>query len=172
MDTYYIDGKFVGDDRALISVKDIVVLRSFGVFDFLITYNKRPFHLEEHVQRLENSARCIGLEIHHTNSEICEIVQETVKRNHHHMESAIRIMYSGGISSDGLNPDGRGILMVMVTPRLRASSEVVYRRRKDNHRRCGKVLTIRQEHILFIGCARDTASEEAESHRGGVRGSQ
>ncbi len=118
MDTYYIDGKFVGDDRALISVKDIVVLRSFGVFDFLITYNKRPFHLEEHVQRLENSARCIGLEIHHTNSEICEIVQETVKRNHHHMESAIRIMYSGGISSDGLNPDGRGILMVMVTPRL------------------------------------------------------
>ncbi len=118
MDTYYIDGKFLSDDRSLISVKDIVVLRGFGVFDFLITYNKRPFHLEEHVQRLENSAKCIGLEINHTNSEICEIVQETVNRNHHHMESGIRIVYTGGISSDGLNPEGRGILMVMVTPKL------------------------------------------------------
>jgi branched-chain amino acid aminotransferase len=117
MDTYYVDGKFLSDDRSLISVKDIVVLRSFGVFDFLITYNKRSFHLEEHVERLENSARCIGLEINHTNSEICEIVQETVKRNHHHMESGIRIVYTGGISSDGLNPEGRGILLVMVTPK-------------------------------------------------------
>jgi branched-chain amino acid aminotransferase len=118
MDTYYIDGQFVGDDRSLISVKDIVVLRGFGVFDFLITYNKRPFHLEEHVQRLENSARYIGLEIKRTNSEICEIVRETVKRNPHHVESAIRIVYTGGMSSDGLNPEGRGILMVMVTPKL------------------------------------------------------
>jgi branched-chain amino acid aminotransferase len=34
------------------------------------------------------------------------------------MESGIRIVYTGGISSDGLNPEGRGILMVMVTPKL------------------------------------------------------
>lgn len=115
MDTYYIDGQFVSDDKSFISVKDIVVLRGFGVFDFLITYNKRPFHLEEHVQRLANSAKCIGLEINHTNSEICEIVRETVGRNPHHMESSIRIVCTGGISSDGLNPEGRGILIVMVT---------------------------------------------------------
>ncbi|MGD0397286.1 MAG: aminotransferase class IV [Syntrophobacteraceae bacterium] len=124
MDTYYIDGKFVSDDNSLISARDIVVLRSFGVFDFLITYNKRPFHLEEHVERLANSARCIGLQIHHTNSEICEIVQETVKRNRHHMESGIRIVYTGGISSDGLTPEGRGILMVMVTPKHELAPEL------------------------------------------------
>ena len=118
MDTYYIDGQFVSDDKSLISVKDIVVLRGFGVFDFLITYNKRPFHLQEHVQRLEDSARYIGLEIKHTNAQICEIVEETVRRNPHHTESAIRIVYTGGISSDGLNPEGRGILMVMVTPKI------------------------------------------------------
>jgi branched-chain amino acid aminotransferase len=118
MDTYYIDGQFVSDDKSLISAKDIVVLRGFGVFDFLITYNKRPFHLQEHVQRLENSARCIGLEIKHTNAQICEIVEETVRRNPHHTESAIRIVYTGGISSNGLSPEGRGILMVMVTPNI------------------------------------------------------
>jgi branched-chain amino acid aminotransferase len=117
MDTYYVDGAFVEDERAFISVKDIAVLRGFGVFDFLITYNRRPFFLKQHVQRLENSAKGIGLKLNHTNTEICEIVEETVKRNPHHTESAIRIVYTGGISSDGVTPEGKGILMVMATPR-------------------------------------------------------
>lgn len=117
MDTYYIDGRYVTDNESVINVRDLIVLRGFGIFDFLITYNKRPFHLEDHVQRLENSARYLGLEINYTNSEICEIVRETVNRNPHHKESGIRIVYTGGISSDGLNPEGRGILLVMVTPK-------------------------------------------------------
>ncbi len=118
MDIYYIDGKFVTDDKAVISVKELTVLRGFGVFDFLITYNKRPFYLKEHVQRLENSAKKIGLRLNHTNSEICSIVEETIHRNTHHDESNIRIVYTGGISSDGVTPEGNGILMVMVTPKL------------------------------------------------------
>lgn len=118
MDTYYIDGAFVDDARASISVKDIAVLRGFGVFDFLITYNKRPFRLADHVKRLENSAREIGLKLSHSNAEIGDIVEETVRRNSHHDESNIRIVCTGGISSDGVTPEGNGILMVMVTPRL------------------------------------------------------
>jgi branched-chain amino acid aminotransferase len=117
MDVYYIDGDFVDDEKAMISVKDIAVLRGFGVFDFLITYNRRPFKLQEHVARLENSARNIGLSIQHTNAEICSIVEETVGRNSHHGESNVRIVYTGGISSDGVTPEGNGKLMVMVTPK-------------------------------------------------------
>ncbi|WP_035239120.1 aminotransferase class IV [Desulfobacter vibrioformis] len=116
-DTYYIDGKFVSEDKATLSVKDITVLRGFGVFDFLITYNKRPFRLEKHVARLENSARHIGLELNHSNKEICDIVMQTIERNPHHKEDNIRIVYTGGISPDGVTPQGNGILMVMVTPK-------------------------------------------------------
>ncbi|NQU62835.1 MAG: aminotransferase class IV [SAR324 cluster bacterium] len=117
MDVYYIDGQFVGDDKALISVKDIVVLRGFGVFDFLITYNKRPFRLKQHVERLQNSARDIGLEIKLSTDEICAITEETVKRNSHHDESNIRLVYTGGVAADGVTPEGNGYLMVMVTPK-------------------------------------------------------
>ncbi len=118
MDTYYIDGEFVQEDAAQLSVKDITVLRGYGVFDFLITYNRRPFYLKEHVARLENSAGEIGLQLQHSNSQICEIVEETIKRNSHHAESNIRIVYTGGISPDGVTPQGNGVLMVMVTPKL------------------------------------------------------
>jgi branched-chain amino acid aminotransferase len=117
MDTYYIDGHYVDEDKCVLSVKDIIVLRGFGVFDFLITYNKRPFYLKEHVQRLETSAQKIGLKIRHSNDEICSIVEETLRRNAHHDESNIRIVYTGGITSDGVTPDGNGYLIVMVTPR-------------------------------------------------------
>jgi len=118
LDTYYIDGKFVDDAAASISVKDIAVLRGYGVFTLLSTYKKRPFHLQEHVRRLENSARNIGLALNHTNAEICAIVEETVRRNSHHDESNIRIVYTGGVTADGVTPQGKGILVVMVTPRL------------------------------------------------------
>ena len=117
MDTYYVDGKFVDDDAALIPAKDITVLRGFGVFDFLITYNKRPFFIKEHVARLENSAKEIGLTLQHSNGQICDIVAQTIEKNPHHTESNIRIVYTGGISPDGVTPQGNGILMVMVTPK-------------------------------------------------------
>lgn len=118
MDVYYIDGEFVDDEKAVVSAKDITVLRGYGVFDFLITYNKRPFFVEEHVARLENSARQIGLVLGHTHEEICKIVVRTIQKNPHHTESNIRIIYTGGTSPDGVTPQGNGILMVMVTPKL------------------------------------------------------
>ena len=117
MDTYYIDGQYVDEDKCVLSVKDLIVLRGFGVFDFLITYNKRPFYLKEHVQRLETSAQKIGLKLKHSNKEIFDIVEETIHRNTHHAESNIRIVYTGGISSDGVTPEGNGYLIVMVTPK-------------------------------------------------------
>lgn len=117
MDTYYIDGEYVDEDKAMVSVKDITVLRGYGVFDFMITYNKRPFRLEQHVTRFENSAARIGLQLNHTHQEICDIVVEAIRRNPHHNESNIRILYTGGISPDSVTPQGNGILMVMVTPR-------------------------------------------------------
>jgi branched-chain amino acid aminotransferase len=117
MDTYYIDGMFVDDETAAVSVKDIIVLRGYGVFDFMITYNRRPFRLKQHVQRLQNSANEIGLKLRHSAAQICAIVEETVQKNNHHEESNVRIVYSGGVSSDGVTPEGNGILMVLVTPR-------------------------------------------------------
>lgn len=117
MDTYYINGQYVDEDKCVLSVKDIIVLRGFGVFDFLITYNKRPFYLKEHVQRLETSAKKIGLKLKHSKKEMCDIVEETIRRNTHHDESNIRIVYTGGVSSDGVTPEGNGYLIVMVTPK-------------------------------------------------------
>lgn len=114
MDIYYVDGKFINEDDAVISVKDISVLRGYGVFDFTRTYGGKPFHLEDHIKRLENSADLVGIHVPCSNVEIADIVKQTLDRNNH-AESNIRLVITGGISPDSITPMANSKLMVMVT---------------------------------------------------------
>jgi branched-chain amino acid aminotransferase len=114
MSIFYIDGQFVEEDRAIIPATDLSVLRGFGIFDFLRTYNGVPFHLGDHLQRLERSARLIGLILPQPVSDIAGIVRETLARNSHR-ESNIRIVVTGGSSPDGITPGAAPRLLVMVT---------------------------------------------------------
>jgi len=115
VDIYYVNGAFVEEDQAKISVNDLSVIRGFGVFDFLRTYNGVPFHLDDHLHRLERSARLIGLELPHSLEKIREITLETLRRNSH-TESNIRLIVTGGLSSDGITPGDSPQLLIMITP--------------------------------------------------------
>lgn len=114
MDIYYLDGDFVPADKAMISIDDLAVLRGYAVFDFLRTYGRRPFYLGEHIRRLENSAKLIGLYFSWSVDEIADIVRQTIARNQHD-ESNIRIVVTGGVSPDSITPQRNSRLCVMVT---------------------------------------------------------
>lgn len=114
MDIYYVNGEYVNAPQATISVNDLSVLRGFGVFDFLRTYNRNPFHLDEHLQRLERSARLIGLRPPLPISEMKGIIHEGLNRSTH-PECNIRIVLTGGSSSDGITPGDAPQLLVMIT---------------------------------------------------------
>lgn len=113
--TYYVDGEFVESSKATLPVDDLALLRGYGVFDFLRTYNGRPFYLAAHISRLFRSAQKIGLAIPWPAAEIEDIVIRTLHRNDH-AESNIRILVTGGTSPDGICPSGNSRLLVMVTP--------------------------------------------------------
>lgn len=112
---FYIDGEFVPEDQAVIPANDLSILRGYGVFDFLRTYNGKPFKLVEHVERLLTSANLISMEVEQSLEEICDAVMQTLDKNDHD-EANIRIVITGGISPDNITPQHNGKLMVMVTP--------------------------------------------------------
>lgn len=114
-DVFYIDGRYVDREDALIPITDLAVLRGYGVFDFLRTYNGQPFHLEAHVDRLFRSAEAIDLILPWTRAEVADIILETLARNDH-AESNVRIVVTGGDAVDFLNPEDRPRLAVLVTP--------------------------------------------------------
>lgn len=115
MNIYYVDGSYLTEDRAVLSVTDLGLLRGYGVFDFLRTYNRRPFHLEDHVARLARSAGLIDLSLPCSESEIMDITMQTLERNGDLSEANIRLVVTGGESEDAITPADRTRLLVMVT---------------------------------------------------------
>ncbi len=110
---WYIDGTWVHPDQANISLNDIAVLRGYSAFEALRTYDRRPFHLPEHLERLYHSAAVIDLEVPRTREEIAGVVQEIVAR-HPYRHASVRILVTGGESEDGLMAVGRPKLIVMI----------------------------------------------------------
>jgi branched-chain amino acid aminotransferase len=115
MHIYYVDGSYLPENRAVLSVNDLGLLRGYGVFDFLRTYNGRPFHLEDHVARLIQSAKIIDLSPPCSEKEMVDITMRTLERNSTLTEANIRLVVTGGDSSDSITPEDRTRLLIMVT---------------------------------------------------------
>ncbi|MBI9083125.1 MAG: aminotransferase class IV [Desulfobacterales bacterium] len=115
MDIYYVDGTFVAADEAVVPVNDLALLRGYGVFDLIRTYNGKPFFLQAHIDRLIHSAGEIGLRLPWSADELTAIVLETLRRNAH-PEANLRVVVTGGPSPDFMTPQGKPRLLVLVTP--------------------------------------------------------
>ena len=99
----YLDGKFVKEEEAKISVFDHGLLYGDGVFEGLRSYKGKIFKLDEHLIRLYNSAKAILLEIPLKFDELKKLVIETVRKNNL-KDSYIRIVVTRGIGDLGLDP--------------------------------------------------------------------
>jgi len=100
----YIDGKFYPEEEAKISVFDHGLLYGDGVFEGIRAYEGRVFKLEEHLRRLEDSAKAILLQIPLDRDEMRSAVLETCKRNK--MKSGyLRLVVTRGKGYLGLSPD-------------------------------------------------------------------
>ena len=77
----FISGKLYEEEDASISVFDHGLLYGDGVFEGIRIYNKRIFLLNEHIDRLFNSAKAIALDIPVSKEELCNNVIETCKAN-------------------------------------------------------------------------------------------
>lgn len=99
----YIDGKFYAEADAKISVFDHGLLYGDGVFEGIRFYNGRVFRLEEHMERLWDSARSICLEIPISIPAMNEALLETIRKNDMR-DGYIRLIVTRGVGNLGLNP--------------------------------------------------------------------
>jgi len=99
----YLDGKFVPEEEAVVSVFDHGLLYGDGVFEGIRAYHNRVFKLHDHLVRLYESARTIGLEIPTGMEEMQEVVLETLRRNNLR-DAYIRLVVTRGKGDLGLDP--------------------------------------------------------------------
>lgn len=99
----YLNGKYVPEAEAKVSVFDHGFLYGDGVFEGIRAYNGCVFKLEEHIRRLYDSAKAINLEIPLTQEEMMEVVKGTCRENNLR-DSYIRLVISRGKGDLGLDP--------------------------------------------------------------------
>lgn len=98
----YIDGKLLPKEEAKISVFDHGLLYGDGVFEGIRVYNKKVFLMQEHIDRLYESALAIRLEIPLSKPEMIDAVNETVAANKID-DGYVRLVITRGAGSLGLD---------------------------------------------------------------------
>ncbi len=101
--TIYMDGRFVPEEDARVSVFDHGLLYGDGVFEGIRVYDRNVFMLDAHLKRLFNGARVIRLNIPMTPVELGDVVCETVKRNNI-TDGYVRLVVTRGKGDLGLSP--------------------------------------------------------------------
>jgi branched-chain amino acid aminotransferase len=98
----YLNGQFYDREDAKISVFDHGVLYGDGIFEGIRAYNGRIFRLDDHLQRLDESARAILMKLPAPIKDIEKAVIETVRLNDL-KDAYIRLVVTRGIGDLGLD---------------------------------------------------------------------
>jgi len=99
----FIDGKYLNERDAKVSVFDHGLLYGDGVFEGIRAYNGRVFKLKEHIDRLFYSAKAILLEIPMSHVQLAKATIETIRANKLR-DCYVRLVVTRGVGNLGLNP--------------------------------------------------------------------
>ncbi len=99
----YIDGQFLCRKEACISVWEHAFMYGDSVFEGIRAYRGKVFHLPEHLERLMESAKSVGIPVPLTIEELTQVVLETFRINEL-QEGHMRLTITRGVGKVGLDP--------------------------------------------------------------------
>ncbi|MDP3723555.1 MAG: branched-chain-amino-acid transaminase [Candidatus Omnitrophota bacterium] len=99
----YLNGAFVDESKAVVSVFDHGLLYGDGVFEGIRSYHRRIFKLREHIDRLFESAHTIMLRIPLSRAELIGVVKQTLRVNGL-TNAYLRLVVTRGEGDLGLDP--------------------------------------------------------------------
>jgi len=102
----YLDGKILPLAEAKVGVYDIGLLRGFGIYEALTTYNHKPFMFADHMARFRHSTGNLAIRIPISDAEIEDVLSTlialNVEKGH---EAVIRMVLTGGTALEGIQYD-------------------------------------------------------------------
>lgn len=93
----YVNGELVPRHQAVVSVFDSGFLLGDGVWEGMRLHHDTFVFLDEHLDRLYQGARAIGLEIGLNRAELTEALWQTVRANDMHDGVHVRLMVTRGV---------------------------------------------------------------------------
>jgi branched-chain amino acid aminotransferase len=99
----WIDGELKPREQATVSVFDHGLLYGDGIFEGLRIYSRRCFRLEQHLDRLYDSAKALALEIPLDRPAMIEALRATARANAKD-DAYVRLVVTRGVGDLGLDP--------------------------------------------------------------------
>lgn len=122
----YVNGEFVDKKDAKVSVFDHGLLYGDGVFEGIRAYGGNVFKLDEHVDRLYDSASYISLNIPMTKDEMRGSILEGLKINKL-KDAYVRVVVTRGEGTLGLDPDlCKNPSVIIIVDRIELYSKELY----------------------------------------------
>jgi aminodeoxychorismate lyase len=103
--TVFVNGRFVREEQALVSVFDRGFLYGDGLFETLTVSNGRPFRWQQHWERFESGARFLNISPPFGAEEMYRFVGELIGLNKMR-EALLRLTLSRGVGLRGYSPKG------------------------------------------------------------------
>lgn len=128
MPIVWLNGEWLDRSSAMISVYDHGLLYGDGVFEGMRAYDGRVFRMDEHLDRLYDSARAIKLDIPVPRKKLGDITLEGMKRSG--LKSAyLRHVVTRGVGDLGFDPRKCGTpTVLMIVDDIRLWPREVYER--------------------------------------------
>jgi D-alanine transaminase/branched-chain amino acid aminotransferase len=87
------------DSEYRISVRDLVVLRGYGLFDFFKVLDYTPIFLDDHIARLKKSCKGLNIDFKYTDQEVADMVYKVIDLDGS-ADMAIRFVVTPGAGKD------------------------------------------------------------------------
>src|SRR5215472_16973761 len=101
----FLNGEFVPEKDAVISVFDRSFLYGDGLFETMRVVQGRPFRWAEHMERLERGASFAGIRIPFAEASLRKFAEELIAKNQV-PEALLRLTLSRGVGVRGYSPKG------------------------------------------------------------------
>ena len=103
--TVFLNGQFVAEAQATVSVFDRSFLYGDGLFETMLVSNGKPFRWTQHMDRLERGAKFLGIQIPFARDALAKFAAELTARNQL-ADALLRLTLSRGIGVRGYSPKG------------------------------------------------------------------
>jgi D-alanine transaminase len=121
----YLNGAFLPIEQATVPVLDRGFIFGDGIYEVIPVYSRRPFRLDEHLVRLQNSLDGIRIANPHTHEEWKKRVCELIARNEPQDQYVYLHITRGVAKRDHAFPQGVAPTVFMMSSALVTSSQAL-----------------------------------------------
>jgi aminodeoxychorismate lyase len=120
----FLNGKFVPEDKAAVSVFDRGFLYGDGLFETIRVFNGKPFRWQQHWERLRHGADFLKIKLPLTSDKLQALADKLIAKNKM-PDALLRITLSRGIGTPGYSPGNakKPTLVMSLRPAPKISRE-------------------------------------------------